>query len=229
MKILILNCDFDKDPETNLAQLIHSHLIQFGIKDVIIRNVFENQFPDEEELKACSGIIVTGSWASVYEDLEWIKRLATLISLIDKLGIPTLGLCFGYQIIAQALGGNVQASGKFEEGFKLVELTIEGLGNSLFNGFPQQFKVYQSHGDVVNVLPKNSIALSQSTNSCEAYKVRDFFAVQFHPEILPETAVKMAIRDKKDVNKILDSVDNNYKLPSNIFLNFISTISKDLL
>jgi len=225
MKVLILNCDFDKNLETNLAQLIYSHLIRFSINDVIIRNVFENQFPDEEELKASAGIIITGSWASVYENLEWINKLSALIRLIDKLEIPTLGSCFGYQIIAQALGGNVQASGKFEEGFKSVKLTKEGMNDSLFDSFPQQFKVYQSHGDIVNVLPKNSTVFAKSANSYEAYKIKNFFAVQFHPEILPKTAIKMAIRDGKDINKILDSVDNSYKLPLNVYLNFISTIS----
>ncbi|MEM5797513.1 MAG: type 1 glutamine amidotransferase [Candidatus Aenigmatarchaeota archaeon] len=221
MRILILNCDFDKNPETNGAQLLRSHLSEFNVK-VIIRNVFENQFPTEEELKTFGGILITGSRASVYEDTEWIKKLVALVRLIDNLGIPTLGICFGYQIIAQTLGGNVQASGKFEEGFKLVELTREGIRNHLFNGFPQQFKVYQSHGDIANVLPEKSVVLVISTNSCESYQIRNFFGVQFHPEILYETAVKMAIRDGKDVNKILDSVNNNYKLPINILANFVS-------
>ncbi len=219
MKAFILNCDFDRNTETNGAQLIQLYLKGYGVTDITILNVFENQFPSQEELQHCSCIIITGSRASVYEKIEWIKKLEELIIEIDKLHIPTLGICFGYQIVTQALGGKVDDSGTFNEGFESVELTLEGISNALFVGFPPQFKVYHSHGDIATRIPEDSRILAKCGNNFEAYTIRNFSCLQFHPEILLETAIRMTVRDRKDLNKVLNS--DSYIVTPNIFRNFI--------
>ena len=224
MRMLILNCDFDRNIETNGAELIRLYTTFYGVKNTNILNIFESQFSLEAELPAYDGIVITGSRAAVYENMEWIKKLEDLVITIDGLGIPTLGICFGYQIVAQALGGKIEDSGKFTEGFESIELTPDGVSNVLFEGFPAKFQVYQSHGDIAIMIPENSLILAKSVNSLEAYKIREFICLQFHPEILIETAVRMAVRDGKGLNSVLNS--DNYIVTPNILRNFIKYCNK---
>lgn len=218
MKILILNCDFDKNPETNGAHLIRSHLTG---NDVAIKNVFENEFPDKNEISSYSHVIVTGSRASVYDNMEWIKNLIDVVKILDKTDTRTLGVCFGFQIITEALGGEVKKSESFREGFETIELTNNGKKHFLFSGFPQRFMAYQSHGDAATKLPDNATILAKSKNSIQAYSLRNFRCVQFHPEILPKIATKMALRDGKNPDKIINGVSSDYSLPAVLFSNFI--------
>lgn len=214
--ILILNCDFDENPETNGAQLIASHLRKKSIRTEI-KNVFENEFPDK--LEKFDRIIITGSRAAVYVGYEWIAELSGLIKKIDKLNIQTLGICFGYQMVAETFGGSVIKSKSREEGFAEIKLTDEGKNNLLFNSFPDKFAAYQSHEDVVKKFPAGSVTLAEN-NSVQAYQFRKFYCVQFHPEILPETAVKMATRDNKNIEKILNAVPTTYIKTADVLFNF---------
>ena len=79
--ILILNCDFDENTQTNGAQLIASHLRKKGLESEI-KNVFENEFPDD--IKKTGRIIITGSRAAVYDDREWIANLSDILKRILK-------------------------------------------------------------------------------------------------------------------------------------------------
>ncbi len=220
IKVLILNCDFDKNQETNGAQLIKSHLSAISVENVSIKNMFDNPFLSGSELSS-DRIIITGSRASVYEDLEWIKNLLETVKKLGKIGTPTFGVCFGFQVVAKALGGKVEKSGLFEEGFGTVTLTGAGGNHFIFSGFPGQFSAYQSHGDVVTKVPDNATILAKNETCIQAYSLGNFCCVQFHPEISPKIAEKMALRDGKNPDKILDGVGSDYNLPASIFHNFI--------
>ena len=72
--------------------------------------VLDNEFPvtaDAEE-----GWLITGSKFGVYEAHDWIAPLEDLVREITKVGLPLIGVCFGHQIIAQALGGKVEKSSR---------------------------------------------------------------------------------------------------------------------
>lgn len=181
MKILILNCDIDENKETNLGYIINKHC-----KDAVIFDVYKNKFPSKLNYDK---IIITGSEAHVYENREWIVKLEKLINEIDNKKIPTLAICFGMQAVTEALGGQVKRSLDIEYGFKTIQLNSK------------KINVYEHHHDAVTKMPNGSIELSRNDFSLQAYKIRNFLCLQFHPEITLKEAVKSA----KEHNRVLDT------------------------
>lgn len=135
-----------------------------------------------------AAVYLSGSSASVYDDLPWISRLSDEVKRWRDAEVPVLGVCFGHQIIAHALGGAVEKNPRgWEVGVHEVELTPEGEADPLFEGLPSRFPVMQSHQDAVVALPKGAIRLAgNELASCQAFSLGDRIrTVQFHPEYTP--------------------------------------------
>ena len=133
--------------------------------------VCDGIFP--EGARACDGWLITGSKAGAYEDHAWIPPLEDLIREIYARGIPLVGICFGHQIIAQALGGRVE---KFAGGWSV--------GATRYTG-PEGEKVLNAwHQDQVTILPPGARVLASSP-FCEyaalAYG-QHVYTLQPHPE-----------------------------------------------
>ena len=88
--------------------------------------VVDGQFPDSA--KDADGWLITGSRHGAYDDLPWIPPLEDLIRDIHARGLPLIGVCFGHQIIAQALGGKVE---KFKGGWAIGRTTYDQGGQTL--------------------------------------------------------------------------------------------------
>lgn len=73
-------------------------------------SVINNQFP--ASVMDCDGWLITGSRHGVYENLDWILKLEALVRKIYRAGLPLVGICFGHQVVARALGGEVVKSDK---------------------------------------------------------------------------------------------------------------------
>ena len=122
------------------------------------------------------GIILSGGPASVNED-DTHRAPEGLF----EFGIPILGICYGMQCMAAALGGEVETAEKMEFGHAQVEL---GTQNSLL--LEESQDVWMSHGDKVTQLPEGFIAIAKSANAplCAiADESRKLYGVQFHPEV----------------------------------------------
>ena len=125
------------------------------------------------------GIILSGGPASVYEDgaprlPDWVLRS----------GLPVLGICYGLQLLAVALGGKVQRAAAREYGLATVTVDEPGL---LFAGLPGSLDVWMSHGDQVTDLPGSFRVLAHSENSPVAAvgdDARRLYGLQFHPEVV---------------------------------------------
>src|SRR6185503_3754127 len=124
------------------------------------------------------GIILSGGPASVHA-----KGSPKPEAGIFGLGIPILGICYGMQLMGHMLGGKVRPAKARE--FGLAEFLIDEPG-ALFSGLAKKQKVWMSHGDHVDVLPKGFRRLGHSGNSSQAAMAdfeRGFCGIQFHPEV----------------------------------------------
>ncbi len=126
-----------------------------------------------------SAIILSGGPASVYE-----AGAPTLDAKIFEAGIPIFGICYGFQVMASALGGVVTQTDKSEFG----RTTLSHSSNSkLLEGLPKEFNVWMSHSDSVTTAPIGFTSTAQTVDTpIVAFESGDakFAGVQFHPEVL---------------------------------------------
>ena len=126
-----------------------------------------------------AGIILSGGPNSVFEE-----GAPGIDKEIFELGIPILGICYGMQLMSQALGGEVMP-GKAREYGKTEMTTLPG--NDLFTGLEERFTVWMSHGDRVAKIPEGFVVSATSENCPYAAirnEARRFYAIQFHPEVV---------------------------------------------
>jgi GMP synthase (glutamine-hydrolysing) len=159
------------------AQLIARRVREQGVYSELVR-------PDipAADLKKLNprGIILSGGPASVYE-----PNAPRCDPAIFDLGVPILGICYGMQLGAQILGGQVKPAKARE--FGRARLTIaNGSTDPLIRGLPQDMTVWMSHGDQVHELTSDFIPLA-ATPTCPLaamrHRTRPFYGVQFHPEV----------------------------------------------
>ena len=134
-------------------------------------SVVEDVFPDGPE--EADGWLITGSKHGAYEDHPWIPPMERLIRDIVAAGRPLIGVCFGHQIIAQALGGEVR---KYEGGW------IVGQQDYDFDGHPLRLNAW--HQDQVVTLPKGAEVVASGPHCANAALLYPgkAFTVQPHPE-----------------------------------------------
>ncbi|NDJ78812.1 MAG: glutamine-hydrolyzing GMP synthase [Chloroflexi bacterium] len=124
------------------------------------------------------GVILSGGPASVYE-----ADAPTLPDWVLEADVPVLGICYGMQLLTQALGGQVAQATHREYGMATVEIT--GTGN-LFAGLDAAQTVWMSHGDRIERPPDGFQVLARTDNAPFAaigQPARGWFGVQFHPEV----------------------------------------------
>ena len=127
------------------------------------------------------GIIFTGGPQSVYAEGS-----PQVDPEIFRLGIPILGICYGCQLMAQYLGGEVTAAGKDTAREYGKTETWFDTDCRLFRGLPEQSITWMSHGDYMAKVPE-SFRLVAHSDACPTVgicdEVRGFYGVQFHPEV----------------------------------------------
>ena len=130
----------------------------------------------------CDGYLITGSRASAYEDEPWIVRLADFVRELDDARTTTVGICFGHQLIAGALGGRVDRA---QAGWGVGVHTWKVVDDEPWmRPRLDEFRLLASHQDQVTVLPPGARLLA-SSDFCPnaAFAVGDhLFAMQGHPE-----------------------------------------------
>ncbi len=157
------------------AQLIARRVREARVYSEIVPSTISAK---EVRARAPGAIILSGGPKSVYA-----VPAPTLDPAIYELGIPILGICYGAQLMAQQLGGEVANTGVGEYG--RTELTRDG-ATVLMTEWPQRTTVWMSHGDAISVAPEGFVVTATSLESPVAVMedvARRLHAVQFHPEV----------------------------------------------
>ncbi|YAL82677.1 glutamine-hydrolyzing GMP synthase [Dermacoccaceae bacterium W4C1] len=130
-----------------------------------------------------AALILSGGPSSVYAD-----GAPALQAQLLEAGIPVLGICYGFQAMCHALGGDVAKTGMREYGATMA--AIDDTASTLFNGQPGEQSVWMSHGDSVATAPEGmSVTAHTSGTAVAAFEddERRLYGVQWHPEVLHST------------------------------------------
>lgn len=132
-----------------------------------------------------AGTIVTGSGAMVTDRADWSERSAAWLRDAAHAGMPLLGICYGHQLLAHALGGEV---GDHPQGREMgtigLQLHPQAGDDPLFGGLPERFDAQATHLQTVLRAPDGATVLARSLHdACHAFRWGDrAWGVQFHPE-----------------------------------------------
>jgi GMP synthase (glutamine-hydrolysing) len=129
--------------------------------------------------KKPAGIVLSGGPSSVYEEGS-----PSLDPGILELGVPVLGICYGFQVMAQQLGGEVAHTGQREYG--ATDVAVTDSANVLLDGQPASQTTWMSHGDSVSRAPEGFTVLASSASTPVAAFASDekkLYGVQWHPEV----------------------------------------------
>jgi len=156
----------------------YCHLIARKVRDL---GIYAEVAPSEThaaQLRGRKGVIISGGPASVYDPASPTIDPALLTS-----GIPVLGICYGQQLMAHALGGLVEKGDRGEYGLARLDIVH---ADTILSGIEGRQQVWMSHRDVVAQVPGGFEVLA-STETCAiaamSSPARRLFAVQFHPEV----------------------------------------------
>ncbi len=156
----------------------YAHLIASRVRRMGAFSEIRVAETSAHELKGAAGIILSGGPQSVYE-----KGSPQADPKVLKLGIPVLGLCYGHQWLAQALGGKVSPGKIKEYGHTMIERSGDP---AVFHGLPKNFTVWMSHGDEVSALPSGFVSTAKSAvcaYAAMADEKRKMYGIQFHIEV----------------------------------------------
>lgn len=146
----------------------------------------------------CDAWLCTGSKYSVYDGTRWIGELADFIRCIDR---PYVGICFGHQMLAHAMGGEVA---KAKQGWGVGVLPLEILKKEPWMQPPmQQVRMQHMHQDQVQRLPGNSVLLGRSAH-CEVgmFRVGEaMLGIEGHPEFTLEYGAALIRARQKQIGE----------------------------
>ncbi len=140
------------------------------------------QWPDAREF---DGVLITGSGSMVSDREPWSERAATWLATCHEQGVPMLGICYGHQLLAHALGGVVHNNPRGREiGTKKIKLISNAQNDPLFKRLGESFWAHTTHLQSVLTPPPEAEVLAQSDlDDCHAFRLGDStWGMQFHPE-----------------------------------------------
>lgn len=197
----LLNASHEKEPaKQNIQRELGGDITEFDVR--------AGELP---EIGVLDGAVITGSPASVRDDVSWIDALETwVVEAIDD-GLPILGICFGQQVLADVLGGEVEEMGRFEIGYHMIHHAPD---SRLFEGVNEWFTAFTAHSDEVVELPPGAETIATNNFSVHGFRKDHAFAVQFHPAFDMETAetvLEYKDIDEQQIDHVLDEItQHNY-------------------
>jgi GMP synthase (glutamine-hydrolysing) len=207
------------DTRRNFERELDADLVEFNCPDGEVPSSF-----------AFDGCVVTGSRASVYWDEPWIGGLKTWVGEAVESGLPFLGVCYGHQLLANVLGGQVEDMGEYEIGYRTIHHDGE---NDLLDGVDQDFTAFTTHSDRVRQAPPGATVFARNDYGIHGFRKDRVFAVQFHPEYdraMARTVTEGKDLDSERIDAVLDGItDENYREAcetKQLFDNFLAFVER---
>jgi len=133
----------------------------------------------------CKGVVIAGSHAMVTQDLSWSTAIEKWLPGCVESNIPVLGICYGHQLLARAMGGTVDYhSSGIEIGTVKIKLLRESKDDLLFKELGTQFLAHVCHSQTIIRLPDNAVRIAKNPfEPNHAFRIgSSAWGVQFHPE-----------------------------------------------
>lgn len=149
---------------------------------LIVRPHLGEALPDFQQI---SGAVLSGSWSMVTDHAEWSERTAAWVRAAIEHALPLLGVCYGHQLMAYALGGKVGDNPNgWERGLTELQRTPQGESDPLTASLPAQFSAWLSHRQtVISPPPQAKVLATSQQDGCQILRYTpQAFSVQFHPE-----------------------------------------------
>jgi GMP synthase (glutamine-hydrolysing) len=221
IKIGILNCYLD-EPMSAPSAGYFSDIID----DTTIINTCYNE--KIENINDFDGYIISGSRSCHKDKISWITDLKGIIKQIYDENIPCLAVCFGHQLVAHTFNGTTVRNLANEEGFQDVSTVAQDASINLFSGLPNPIKVYQSHNDAVIKAPLGSIQVIYNGKCVQYYQFGSIYSIQSHPEITVPIAVKLAKKENKNINAILNGANRENIQSHKVLENFSNIVKQHI-
>jgi len=219
--LAVLDASVGETPaESNLRRELDASLTVYKLSD--------GEFPPSVSAAdwRFDGVVISGSQTSVYDDRDWIHEATEWVRRVHRSDVPVLGICWGHQFLAQALGGRVADMNEYELGYEQI---VRVGDDPLFEGLPETFTSFETHADRVVELPAGAATLARNDYGVQAFRVGSAYGLQFHPEYDRETAVW--VTEGKDLpdertGAVLDDITDETvaaaRTSKRIFDNFIA-------
>jgi GMP synthase (glutamine-hydrolysing) len=141
--------------------------------------------------------IITGSWAMVTDRLHWSEATGDWIRQAMGIDMPLFGVCYGHQLMADALGGQVgYHPAGLEVGCQEIELLRGAASDSLVGDLPSRFAAHLTHLQTVLTPPPNALVLARSSH--DPHQILRYgphaISTQFHPEFTPRISAACVTR-----------------------------------
>jgi GMP synthase-like glutamine amidotransferase len=190
MKIGLLECDHVLERFRHIAgdyREMFAAMFARQAPQITLRSfdVCNGEFPSS--LDACDAYLATGSRFSAYDDIDWIHALKHFVRRIHEAKRPFVGVCFGHQILAEALGGKVTKAGAgWGVGVHNVEMMKPGTPELWMRPEQSSCGLQYMHQDQVARLPEGAVVLGRSDHCPVAmFRAGDsMLGVQAHPEFM---------------------------------------------